>query len=600
MQVSDSLLLMLINLYLTLTLRRRLQLLALLSLMLLGSVSEVFTLASAIPFLTLLANPEKAWQNIYVYRLGLALGIENPSSLVVPTTAVFIISVLIAAIIRLANVWLNSKFSSAIGSDLSCEAYRRTLYQDYENFIAINSSVVIASLQSQVQNLVLVINNLLTFATTSLVLIGMLTGLMIINLKVTLLATLVFGSAYGIVIWRSKSQVAINSKNLARYTDACLKSLQEGLGAFRDVTLDSSQEYQISQYKSYDRPLRNTQASTTFLGFYPRYVVEAFGLCVLAMVAYAFSNSEKGLEPALPLLGAIAISSQKILPALQQTYTSWTIINAYKSSLESVLRQLNNPMPGWSRSQLRAPYELRQKIIFKDVSFSYSSRPSLLILKNLNFEINRGERIGIIGMTGSGKSTLIDLIMGFLKPTKGIIFIDGCDLHSTVQHSFIQSWRTSIAHVPQSIYLVDRSIAENIALNTGQQRIDHDRLVLASTKAQIHSFITSLPEGYDTVVGERGISLSGGQRQRIGIARALYKKSQIIIFDEATSALDAETEKSLMLSIEQLGNSVTIIIIAHRLSTLSGCDKIIRLSGGVISQVGTPAETLHAKNNQKI
>jgi ATP-binding cassette subfamily B protein len=219
--------------------------------------------------------------------------------------------------------------------------------------------------------------------------------------------------------------------------------------------------------------------------------------------------------------------------------------------------------------------------------FRYGSQTPW-VLAGIDLEIRRGERIGLIGSTGSGKSTLVDLLMGLLTPTEGRILLDGVDLYDSCNPEHLVAWRAVIAHVPQSIFLADSSIAENIAFGIPKGLIDLERVQQAAQQAQIAGFIESSPEGYDTFVGERGIQLSGGQRQRIGIARALYRKASVIVLDEATSALDAATEDAVMEAIEGLSRQLTVVMIAHRMSTVARCDRVIRLQHGCIAAEGPP------------
>jgi len=233
------------------------------------------------------------------------------------------------------------------------------------------------------------------------------------------------------------------------------------------------------------------------------------------------------------------------------------------------------------------PLPLRKSIRLEKVRFRYGpDQPE--VLRGLDLEIRRGERIGLIGSTGSGKSTTVDLLMGLLAPSAGRVLVDGADLHDPAYPERLAAWRAAIAHVPQSIYLADSSIAENIAFGVPRQQIDLARVQQAAAQAQIASFIEASHEGYDSFVGERGIRLSGGQRQRIGIARALYKRARVLVFDEATSALDTGTEEAVMAAVEGLSKELTIVLIAHRLSTVQRCDRVIRLAQGAVSADGHP------------
>jgi len=290
----------------------------------------------------------------------------------------------------------------------------------------------------------------------------------------------------------------------------------------------------------------------------------------------------------LPILGLLAMGAQRMLPMAQKIYEGWAQTRNAKHSLVKVLDLLAQPIPPVVTSSLDERLSFGKSIALERIHFRYRSELHDVI-QGIDLEIRRGDRIGLIGRTGSGKSTLVDLLMGLLKPTQGRILIDGEDVH---QAGRIAAWHATIAHVPQSIYLTDSSIAANIAFGIPSEQINLNRLREAAEKAQIASFIESTPNGYESFVGERGIRLSGGQRQRLGIARALYKSAQVLVLDEATAALDNSTEQTVMESVEGLTRDLTIIIIAHRLSTVRNCDRIIKLEHGRIISDGLPDELL--------
>jgi ATP-binding cassette subfamily B protein len=557
--------------------------------MLVSSVAEVFSLASVLPFLAVLASPDKIWNIDFVQQLAITIGITYSAGLLMPVAVLFVVAAIVAASVRLLNIWLNGRMAAEIGSELSCEAYKRTLYQPYQVHVSRNSSIVITALQGQVASLIIMVNAILAMLSNAFVLVGLLSALIVINTKIAFIAGGVFTFAYGCVILVGKQKLAENSKAVAKYSQLSLRALQEGLGAIRDVLLDNSQLLYIDIYRSSDRPLRLKIAQSNFIGAFPRYIMEAVGLCLIASVAYVMTNLKGGLSTSLPLLGGLALGAQRILPALQQTYSNWTLIRANKTDVESVLEALEQKLPISFHSRSIAPLTFNNIISFENVSFSYEANCSPVV-KNLTFEIRKGERIGFIGKTGCGKSTTIDLLMGLLEPSSGIIAVDGRNIHESLNPQVIFSWRASIAHVPQLIYLADSSIAQNIAFGVPASEIDMQRVAASAKQAQISNFIESTPLGYDAYVGERGIRLSGGQRQRIGIARALYRLANVLVFDEATSALDTVTEVAFMGAIEALNPQLTIVMIAHRLSTLARCDRIFELDNGSIRRVLGPAD----------
>ena len=283
-------------------------------------------------------------------------------------------------------------------------------------------------------------------------------------------------------------------------------------------------------------------------------------------------------------MGALALGAQRLLPALQQIYTGWATLKSHSAAIKSVVTMLNLPV---NDKQSRIPMPFTKNICFESVSFMYDDT-SPEVLNSLNVEFKVGERVGIIGTTGSGKSTLVDMLMGLLKPTSGRILVDNQDIHDLQDPVKLDKCRLNIAHVPQTIYLSDSTIAENIAFGVPWDSIDMDRVRFAAKKAQIDHYINSCTNGYLSLVGESGIRLSGGQRQRIGIARALYKKASVLVFDEATSALDNTTENNFINSLNSLNNDMLIVMIAHRLSTVENCDRIIQLEKGRIVMITLP------------
>lgn len=572
-------------------LRRRLQLGILLLVMLASSAAEVLSLAAVLPFLAVLANPEGLWMQPIVQQWAPRLGIVTAEALLLPITIFFALAALVSGAIRLLNLWLNVRLAAAIGSDLSCEAYRRTLYQPYMMHLARNTSELIASISSDVNRVIgSVLNPLLLLLSSGLIAFSLIIVLFLIDWSIAMGAGLTVGLVYTLAMAASHRHLQRFGQNSIVLNRRLIQSLQEGLGAIRDVLLDGSQLFYLNTYRQTDRPLRRIEADANFLSSYPRLLLEPVGMALIALIGLLLAR-QQGVGRALPLLGALALGAQRLLPVTQKIYESWAQTRNAKSSLNNVLQLICQPLP-LAQIQVRdKPLAFRHSLRFEKVQFAYG--PELQpVLFGIDLEIKRGERIGIIGSTGSGKSTLLDLLMGLIQPTSGCILVDGEHLHDTKHPDRLSSWWSTIAHVPQSIYLADSSIAENIAFGLPREQVDEQMLRHAAEQAQIAGFIESSQYGYDTHVGERGIRLSGGQRQRIGIARALYRSAQVLVFDEATSALDTETEQAVMESIDSLSNALTFVMIAHRLSTVERCDRVIRLSNGRIECQGSPRDVL--------
>ena len=581
------------RLWLKLSARRRKQFALLSVLMLAGGVAEVVSLGAVIPFLAALAAPEKVLSHPVVdsffsalCHLSSAIGLQifpinkpqsfssvlGPAALLPVLATAFALAALSAGVIRLLLLWASTRLANAAGADLSLEVYRRTLYQPYSVHVARNSSAIISNITSKVGLVILTLSSCLTIGTSSVIIISIVAALFAINPTVALIAALGLGFSYVLITKVSRKKMIYNSTQMAKEQTQVVKALQEGLGGIRDVLLDGTQPAYCHIYQKADAPLRRAQASITFISQSPRFVMESIGMILLAALAIGMTHGSQGMVTALPVLGALALGAQRLLPALQQGYAAWSTIIGYQSSTKEVLEFLDQPLPPGSFHPLPDPLPFKKSIRFDSVKFRYTAETPWVI-DNLSFEIPKGSRVGFVGKTGSGKSTCLDLLMGLLEPSSGRITVDGLVLNQRN----LRSWQGNIAHVPQSIYLADTSLAGNIAFGVPRENIDMKRVKEAARQAHIADFIESSPQGYQALVGERGIRLSGGQRQRIGIARALYKQATVLVFDEATSALDNETEQAVMEAIEGLSSNLTVLIIAHRLTTLKNCAQIIEL-----------------------
>lgn len=573
--------------------RRRKQLGLLLLVMLASGGAELISLGSVLPFLAVLSDPEMLWQQELVQALASRVGLTAASELLFPATLAFISAAVFAALVRLLNLWLNVRLAAAVGSDLSCEAYRRTLYQPYSVHVQGNSASVINTITTHIGQTVNALYALLQLLTSVVVSVGLLIGLLLIDAPVALATVAMFCTAYWALSITTRRELISNGHKIFEGSTLQLKSLQEGLGAIRDVLLDGNQPTYLNIYRQADRPQRKRIAKNKFLGSFPRYALEALGMVVIAILGGLLVLQRGSGAAVIPLLGSLALGAQRLLPALQQIYNSWAVLKGSNSDMQAVLQMLNQPLP--PVVGVAEPLVLRESIRLDGVHFRYGAEQPE-VLHGLDLEIRRGERIGLIGRTGSGKSTLVDLLIGLLQPSTGRLLVDGVDLHDKAYFQRLIAWRAAVAVIPQRIYLADSSIAENIAFGIPKHAIDMQRVIRAAKQAQISGFIEGNSEGYSCSIGERGIRLSGGQRQRIGIARALYKQASVIIFDEATSALDTNTEKAVMEGIESLSKELTIVMVAHRLTTVERCDRVFRIDHGQVVASGSPSQILDANS----
>ncbi len=562
--------------------RRRVQLKLLLALMVIASFAEILSIGAALPFLAVLTSPEKLFEHTAAQPLIQALGVTAPSQLLLPLTIAFGAAALFAGIIRLLLLWVSTRLSFAIGADLSLKIYRNTIYQTYSVYCTQNSSEIISGTSTKVYTAINILNQVLTFIGSIVILIITLAALFTIDFVTALAIFGSFGLIYASIISLTRKQLLTDSQRISHESNNVIKTVQEGLGSMRDVLIDGSQSVYCQTYRNADLPLRRAQGRNQFVNSSPRYAIEALGMVAIAVLAYWLVQQTDGTTKAIPILGAIAIGSVRLLPLLQQSYSAWSYISGGQATLQDVLELLDQPLPDYADQPPPKPLPFKQSINLNQLSFRYSPE-SPYILEKINLTIVKGSRVGFIGTTGCGKSTLLDIIMGLLTPTHGTLEIDG----QILAPSNNRSWQAHIAHVPQTVFLADSTIGENIALGVAKDKIDYQRVRQCAQQAQLSDSIESWPNQYQTFVGERGIRLSGGQRQRIGIARALYKQADVIVFDEATSALDNETEQAVMQSIEGLSKDLTIIIVAHRLSTLKNCTQIVELGEGIINHIDT-------------
>jgi len=563
--------------------RRRRQFGLLLVLMLIASFAEILSIGAVLPFLGVLTMPERVFEHSLAQPFIQILGLTEPAQLLLPLTITFGLAAVVAGAMRLWLLWASIRLSYTAGADLSISIYRRTLYQPYEIHVARNSSGVINGIWSKAKGVIGgVIVPVLTLINASIMLIIILIAMLSVEPLIALATFGGFGLIYVSIIRITHILKIRNSQSIARESTQVIKSLQEGLGGIRDVLIDGSQEAYCHIYRKADLPLRHAQGINQFIGQSPRFGMEALGMLLISVLAYTLAQQADGIAKAIPILGALALGAQRLLPVMQQAYAAWTSIQTTQVSLQDTLDLLDQPLPDYADQPAAKPLPFQQQIKLNQLSFRYSPETAW-VLRNLDLNITKGSRIGIIGATGSGKSTLLDIVMGLLRPSEGSLEIDGQPV--TIENH--RAWQAHIAHVPQDIFLADSTIEENIAFGIPKAQIDHERVRQAAQQAQIADSIDTWPKQYQTFVGERGVRLSGGQRQRIGIARALYKQADVIIFDEATSALDNETEQGVMQAIEGLSTELTILIIAHRLSTLRNCTQIVELGSGRILRTGS-------------
>ena len=554
--------------------RRRYQFLLLLTLMILTSMFEVISIGAVIPFLGVLIEPSNIFELPAAQPFIQFLGVDQPTQIILPISALFAIAVLLSGAMRLLLLWASVRFGFTLGVDFSVGIFTRVINQPYIAHTKQNSSDIISAISIKIAQVINgVVLSVLNMISSFIIFTAIITILLVINPGASLMAILFFSLLYLFFYLYVKQKLKVNSLNISRESNSLIKIVQEALGGIRDIIIDSNQTFYRNIFQRADLIFRKSLGSNLFISSSPRYIIETFGVLLIVLLAYMLSTQgEKGFADGIPVLGALALGAQRLLPVMQIFYNSWGNLKGTHFVLEEVLVFLNLN-DSKTMNVINNDCAFEKNIRLKDVSFGYDEN-SLPTINKINVDIKKGDCIGVIGKTGSGKSTLFDIMMGLLDPTHGTLEVD----ENVITSSNRRAWQSRIAHVPQNIYLSDSTLEENIAFGIPVEEIDSSLVRRAAISANIDSVVNEWPLKYKTILGERGIRLSGGQRQRIGIARALYKQADVLFLDEATSSVDTTTESSIMKAIEKLGNDVTLIIIAHRITTLKNSSRILELT----------------------
>ena len=565
---------------------RRRQGAIMIALMLCGALAELVAIGSVIPFLAVLADAQDGASQGPLGAIVMPFVSSVDGDPLLTLTLIFVGVAIFAAALRLLIAWYSNRIIRLIGYDLGVTVFRRTLKRPFAVHLQRNSSEAIASLSK----LQMVISGVLSPAVQAVIALCLGTAIIIAML---LVSPMVIGSVVSVLAifyltmnWITRPRLRNNSIITSRAQETRVVALQDALGMIRYVILGGLYDVMINHYAAIERELRLTQANTAFITSIPRVLIEAFVIVGFAVVGYSFAKDAGDFKDILPTLGALVIGVQRLLPMIQQVYQGFAALNSNRQILEDILEIAEEePHPELVLAGEQLPFN--RSIAFEGVSFRYNDNREKVI-DSISFTLNKGERLGICGKTGSGKSTAVDIMMGLLEPTEGTMRID--DIAVTDHNR--SAWRRGIAQVPQDIFLFDDSIAANIAMATAGEAYDEERVRRVAGIALVDEFVTNLPDGLLTRIGERGVQLSGGQRQRIGIARALYSNAQFLVLDEATSALDDATEKQLIANLATNAEGLTIVMIAHRLTTISNCDLVLRLSRGMIADSGSGQDVI--------
>lgn len=559
--------------------RRKTQLILLTVLMIASGSLEILSIASIVPFARLVTEISFIKDN---YFLSKFIDIKDKQEAVILLGLVFSSLYLMSALLRIFLIFCTAWISKMTTAELSIKIYKSLLNSSYSNHISKSSNSIVSDITQRVYQIGAILHSLINLISFTFIFICIVVVLILIDPIVMTIAMLFFSALYLLIVLSSRKRISLSSRIVNEEQNNIVKSVQNALGAIRDIILHKTHEYYLGHFEKSSFQISKKNAIIEVIKDSPRYILEGMGIFFFVLLLIFWSQTKTSNEFLLifPTLAALAVGAQRILPMMNILYTNFIIIKQFKYQVNEVVVKLNDYSKFKKQKDniKEKKISFKNNITFKDVSFSYDNNVN--IFKNINLQIKKGSKVGIIGKTGEGKSTFLDLLMGLLEPSNGQIMIDDIELTEET----LNDWQAKISHVPQNIFLTDNSFLENIAFGKDIKNIDIKEIISAAKKSKIHDFIDRSVDGYNSNVGERGVKLSGGQIQRIGLARALYKKSKIIIFDEATNSLDTETEKLVMNELNNLDKDLTLIIVAHRLNTLKNCDIILEVDDKKIFQ----------------
>lgn len=559
--------------------------------MLLVAAAEIAGISAVLMLLNVLASPDVMDRNATLVAVKSLVGLESRFSFQIFLAVAVLVVVMLGLAIKAAGTYALIRFSTMRGYTVSSRLLSAYLSQPYPWFLERNSAELGKNVLNEVDGLVArVIQPCLKLVSNSLLVLAIMAFLMFVDPVVTIFSGGVLGLAYGLIYLRLRGRLHRLGQDMMDAYENRFLVAQEATGGIKDVKVMGLEQTYV---RSYSVAAQKAARSGTTLGVMaelPRFALEAitFGT-MLALILILLVKYDGNVTQTVPTLGVIAFSTMRLLPSLQQIYHSLVAIRGATAILDTIVNDIAaTPALPISPDDGTPPLKLDRALELSKVSFAYATaeRPTL---RAVDLVIPAKTTVGIVGGTGAGKTTLVDLILGLLTPDSGEIRVDG----TVVTEANRRAWQKTLGYVPQSIYLTDDTITGNIAFGVPKDQVDMAAVERAAKVAALHDFVLSdLPQGYDTFVGERGVRLSGGQRQRIGIARALYRDPTLLIMDEATSALDNITERVVMEAVNRIRADKTIILIAHRLSTVKTCDTIFLMERGRLMAQGSYDELL--------
>jgi ABC-type multidrug transport system fused ATPase/permease subunit len=551
------------------------------ALILIGTALETFSIGMMIPVLSVIASDD---QKISLPFLTINPSLDKSQLILLAVGLMFAVYVFKNAFLA-GSTWIQRGFLTRVTSRVAARMLETYIRQPYAFHLRKNSSTLIRNTQDASILVAGGVEPMLTILTEGLIALALFTVLVAVEpvgticvIGLLLFATFIFQRFFDQKLqrWGTLRQI---QKGLI------IQTIQQGLGAVKDVQVLGREEWFVNEHRERQTLDANLIRRINTVQAIPRLWLEVMAMAGLAGLVAIMLATGKDIDKIIPTVGLFAVTSFKVLPSINKLVSSKQTLRVSRSTIETIHHDLDLPISVKpSHENVNFQFE---NVVVDQLDFKYEQSENL-VLSNVKIRIQSGEAVGFVGQSGSGKSTLIDIMLGLLEPRNGSVLINGQTIKNVKQ-----SWQQQIGYIPQTIFLMDDSLRRNIAIGIADKEIDEAAIVDALKSAQLEDFVASLPEGLDTVVGERGVRLSGGQRQRIGIARALYHRPSVLVLDEATSSLDTETEHGVMQAVQALQGDKTVIIVAHRLSTVEYCDRLYRLDAGRIVDEGTFDEVMN-------
>lgn len=557
---------------------------------------DMIGVASILPFIAVLTNQSLIESNLILNKMYLAsstFGVNDNNDFLYLLGVIVFFLIVTSLLFKLATTYAQVRFVQMREYSIGKRLVEKYLNQPYEWFLNRHSADLGKTILSEVGQVVgYGINPLIELIAKGMITFALIVLLVLTDPKLAIIVGFFLGTAYGIIFYFVRNFLKKIGTERLRNNQLRFTSISEAFGAAKEVKVAGLEKNYLNKFSISAQNFARTVASSQSVSQLPRFILEAISFGGIMMLILYLMSKSGSFNSALPIISLYAFAGYRLMPALQQIYSAFTQLTYVGPSLDKLYEDLNN-LKVLDFEQDQIDLSLKNSINLKNVEFNYP-KSSRIALKNINLKIKAKSKVGLVGATGSGKTTLVDIILGLLQAQKGTLEIDG----ENITKKNVKIWQKKIGYVPQNIYLSDDTVAANIAFGLEYENIDYSLVKKVSKIANLDDFVLNeLPNKYETKIGERGVRLSGGQRQRIGIARALYQNPQVLVLDEATSALDNITEKAVMEEINNLSKEITIIIIAHRLSTVKKCDKIFLLEKGIIKNEGTFEELKKLNKN---